>query len=231
MLRALVLLLLLANAAFFAWWQGWLDPVLPPRADHREPERLAAQVRPESITVLNQRAASAALAAASATEREVLLCLEAGPFSEAAATAAETVLVGHSVPDGSVAREPQWSNYTWGVVMGRFPDRDTMRAKAEELKKLAVRYDELTVPPALVPGLRLGNFSDRYGAETALNNLAKKGVRSARVAQLPTGTAQWWLRVARADAEMQTRLKTLPTERLAGGFKPCAAAVPAATPR
>jgi hypothetical protein len=48
-----------------------------------------------------------------------------------------------------------------------------------------------------VPGLRLGNFSDRYGAEAALNALAQKGVRTARVAQLPTGPVQQWLRAAR----------------------------------
>ena len=50
----------------------------------------------------------------------------------------------------------------------------------------------------------------------------RQGVRSARVVPLPTGTAQWWLRVARADAEMQTRLKSLPPERLGSGFRPCA---------
>jgi hypothetical protein len=46
MLRTLVLLLLLANGGFFAWTQGWLDPVLPPRSEQREPERLAAQLGP-----------------------------------------------------------------------------------------------------------------------------------------------------------------------------------------
>ena len=234
MLRTLVLLLLLANGLFFAWSQGWLAPLLPPRSDAREPERLAQQLRPELITVLTPKAASeasatvataatAASAAAATHEAEPPpLCLEAGPFSEAAAAAAENVLSQHGVPDGGVAREPSWSQFTWGVVMGRFADRDAMRARADELKKLGVPSSELAAPPALLPGLRLGNYSDRYGAETALTNLAKKGVRNARVAPLPAGAAQWWLRAARADAEMQTRLKSLPAEALRGGFKPCA---------
>ena len=63
MLRGLLVLLLLANGVFFAWTQGWLAPLLPPRADPREPERLAAQLRPELITVLSAKAASAAVPA------------------------------------------------------------------------------------------------------------------------------------------------------------------------
>lgn len=240
MLRGLLLVLLLANALFFAWAQGWLAPLLPPRADPREPERVAAQLRPELITVLSAPEASAAAAAAASSAsaaapggaasaqaegaEPALLCLEAGPFTEAAAVAAEASLLQNGVPEGAVQREPVSSSNTWGVVMGRFADRDVMRAKAEELKRLGVRYDELNSPPALAPGLRLGNFSDKYGAEAALANLATKGVRTARVVALPSGNVQWWLRAARADAELQTRLKGLPGERLASGFKACAPA-------
>lgn len=222
MLRLLLILLLLANGAFFAWAQGWLAPLLPPMAEQREPGRLAAQQRPELITVLSPRAASAAVAAASQAQPEALVCLEAGPFSEAGVTAAESALAGNSVPDGAVQREPSWQTFTWGVVMGRYADRSALRSAADELKKLGIKSDELSVPPTLVPGLRLGNYSDRYGAEAALNSLVKKGVLTARVAPLPTGAAQWWLRVARADAEMQTRLSSLPPEGLGAGFKPCA---------
>ncbi|MBC8055262.1 MAG: hypothetical protein H7Y61_01650, partial [Rhizobiales bacterium] len=61
MLRALILALLLANLAFFAWTQGWLDAVvsLRPIGD-REPERLLRQVRPEVVRILPAGAASAA---------------------------------------------------------------------------------------------------------------------------------------------------------------------------
>lgn len=231
MLRAVVVLLLLANGLFFAWSQGWLAPWIPPRADPREPERLTSQVRPELITVMSPKAASDAVATAasaasapggSAPESDPpLLCLEAGPFSDAAVAAAEGALSLNGVPDGAVRRDAVAVTFTWGVVMGRFADRETQRAKAEELKKLGVRSDEINSPPALAPGLRLGNYSDRYGAESALGNLAKKGVRTARVSPLPTGPLQHWLRADKADAELQTRLKSLPGDKLGGGFKPC----------
>lgn len=227
MLRALLLVLLLANAGFYAWTQGWLAPLLPPRSDAREPERLATQLRPELITVLSAGAASAAVAAASpasapAPEAEPPpVCLEAGPFNEAGAVAAEAMLAQQGVPEGAVVRELVARSYTWGVVMGRFPDRESLRARADELRRLNVRFEELASPPALVPGLRLGNFSDRYGAEAALNALSARGVRGARVAPLPSGTSQQWLRAAQADAELQTRLRSLPPERLGNGFQPC----------
>jgi hypothetical protein len=224
MLRALVLVLLLGNAGFFAWSQGWLAPLLPPRADPREPERLAAQFKPELVTVLTPKAASEAMAAvaAAASEPTATVCLEAGPFTEAGVVAAEEALSQNSVPDGSVSREAVATAFTWGVVMGRFPDRDALRAKADELKRLGVRYDELSAPPSLAPGLRLGNYSDKYGAEAALNNLSLKGVRTARVAQLPTGPVQQWLRAPNADAELQTRLRSLPNDKLGAGFRACA---------
>ena len=73
-MRTLALLLLAANLFFFAWVQGWLAPVLaPPMSSEREPDRLAAQVRPEAIKLLGvaeaesaRRTASESSAAASA---------------------------------------------------------------------------------------------------------------------------------------------------------------------
>jgi hypothetical protein len=229
MLRLLVLLLLLANGGFYAWTQGWLAPFWPGPVDQREPGRLAAQVRPELITVLTPKAASAAVAAvaAAASEPTATVCLEAGPFTDTTVVAAEETLSQYSVPVGSVAREAVALQFTWGVVMGRYPDRETMLAKAAELKKLGVKYDELSAPASLAPGLRLGNFSDKYGAEAALNALTQKGVRTARVTPLPTGPMQQWLRAAQADAELQTRLRSLPNDRLGAGFRPCAPARPA----
>lgn len=61
MLRALVLVLVLANLAFFVWSQGWLDGdassgdaglVGVRSIGDREPERLGRQVRPEAVTLL-----------------------------------------------------------------------------------------------------------------------------------------------------------------------------------
>jgi hypothetical protein len=91
MLRLLVLALLLANALFFAWSRGWLDPVLGASAQgDREPQRLSNQVRPEVVQLWpagtgNARPEAPAATAASAPASGAA----SGPTpTDAAATAA-----------------------------------------------------------------------------------------------------------------------------------------------
>ena len=67
MLRALVVLLLLANALWWAWSQGWLPASalpFPTEAGQREPQRVAAQQRPDSVRILPSAEARRLAAAA-----------------------------------------------------------------------------------------------------------------------------------------------------------------------
>lgn len=52
MLRALVLVLILANVGFFAWRQGWLGKGLGDPDTGREPQRMNAQIHPERLVVV-----------------------------------------------------------------------------------------------------------------------------------------------------------------------------------
>ena len=52
MLRLAVLVLLLANAAYFAWAQHLLAPWGIAPAQQSEPQRLAQQIKPQAIRVL-----------------------------------------------------------------------------------------------------------------------------------------------------------------------------------
>ncbi|HEV7914739.1 MAG TPA: hypothetical protein VGP22_13320, partial [Albitalea sp.] len=100
MLRGLVAALLLANLVFLAWSQGWIDPVLGTRSGgDREPERLALQVRPETVRILTPQAVAAAASAAESR----LVCLEAGPFDTGSIGAAESAL-STTLPSGTWAR-------------------------------------------------------------------------------------------------------------------------------
>lgn len=53
MLRWLVALLLVANAGYFAWTQGYLGPLGLALREEREPQRLQAQLQPDTIRLLN----------------------------------------------------------------------------------------------------------------------------------------------------------------------------------
>jgi hypothetical protein len=216
MLRTLVAALLLANLLFFAWARGWLAPaLLPPHHGEREPERLAAQVNPQSVSLFTPQAASAALAAASTA------CLEAGPFTDAEVQAAEAVMESASLPARSWARQDGSAVPVWLVHMGRFPDLASMRAKEEELKRIKVNAEELRAPPDPVPTLVLSRHETREAAEAALALLTQQGVRTAKVMAFQPA-AQHWLRVARADVELQARLKAVKPPAISAEFGPCA---------
>ena len=63
-MRFIVAALLIANLAFYAWTQGWLEDVVGVRAEaEREPERLARQVHPELIHSLSPAEVAASGAA------------------------------------------------------------------------------------------------------------------------------------------------------------------------
>jgi len=53
MLKWAIWLLVLGNAGYFAWSQGYLDTLGLKPVEQREPQRMAQQVRPEALRLLN----------------------------------------------------------------------------------------------------------------------------------------------------------------------------------
>ena len=224
MLRALVLALLLANVAFYAWTQGWLDSVVGVRATgDREPERLARQVRPEIVRIVPASAASEPAPGA-------LACLEAGPFGDAELAAAQAA-AQTALPNTGWATVPAGQPGAWIVYMGPYPNRDALGKKEDELKRRALAYEELHDNPALAPGLSLGlslgRYDQRANADQALAALVRQGVRSARVVELAAAPGRHWLRVENADTALAAQLMALKAPAFGNGFAACAATVPA----
>ena len=220
MLRSIVALLLVANLAFFAWSQGWLDNLMGVRAGgDREPERLAHQVRPETVRILTVQAVEAAASAAEAG----MACLEAGPFDTEHVQAAESALAT-TLPAGSWVRRTTEQPARWIIYMGRYPNREAELRKEQELERLKVPFEELAnVPAALDPGLSLGRFDDRDAAEAALLQLSQRGVQTGRVIELAKPAPQHMLRVERADPEFAQKVTGLKLDALGNkGFAPCA---------
>ncbi len=85
MLRALLAALVVANLAFFAFTRGAFDGFGARSLGDREPERLAHQVRPQSIRLLPATASASAIA-------ESPTCFESPVFGAAESAAAEAVL-------------------------------------------------------------------------------------------------------------------------------------------
>ena len=241
MLRLLVLLLALANAAFLAWSLGLLDDVTGWRArGDREPERLARQVRPELILILPPAADKApapgsvpnpaspaplaeasAPAAVSAEAAPLPACLEAGPFSAAQIGPAQALLQSN-LPRGSWTQVKTERSGLWMVYIGKFDDIRNMAERQVELRRLKVEYDELRAPNELAPGLSLGRFEVRANANNLLDQLVKRGVRNARVVESAPASSGQVLRIDKPSARVMAQLAALPSDAFGKGFLPCA---------
>ena len=222
-MRTLVVALLLANLAVLAWTLGLLDGVVGAGiAPEREPQRLAAQVQPQSVAVLSAQAASAALATAQAAAKAAATCLEAGPFDEAQLAQAEAELAQVTLNDGSVARVERQQPAVWMVYVGRGADAAALQRRRDELARLNIVFEELREAAQWQPGLVLGRFEQRAAAEDALAQFSRRGARSAKVVALSESSTRQWLRAVQADPDLAARLEAMKVSALGGGFKPCA---------
>jgi hypothetical protein len=228
MLRRVVLLLLFANVAFYAWTQGWLDDIVGIRAEgEREPERLARQVRPETIVILPPAAASAPEPAASGTSSgpapAATACLEAGPFANTASATAQSALqtAQPPLPPGSWIDVKTERPGAWMIYMGKYANREALERKEEELRRTRLVFEEVRSPAEYELGFSLGRFEQRSLAEKALEQFALRGIRTARVVELSTPATLHTLRVEKADKALAAQLLALRFDALGKGFVPC----------
>lgn len=241
MLRALVVVLLLANALVAAWSLGALDGLLGRRPNaEREPERLQRQVNPELVKLLPPAGASAPatgasqpssaapltaspplMAAAASAADGAPLCLEAGPLAAAALAGAEKALLAAGVAAGSWTTTAAAPKGVFLIYMGRYEDDEALQRKLEELKRRRiearpVRHAELQ------PGIEVERFDDKDAAEEALARLSQRGLRTARVLTLVPPQPQLMLRLAAAEPARAAALRVLKLAPGTEGFVACA---------
>lgn len=223
MLRLAVIVLLLANAGYYAWSQGHLREWGYGPQEQAEPQRMNQQIRPETLQILrvnpsktsaapvtapapafganaNATASAASTAASDSTE-----CLQAGVFDERQAEALRTAAAG--LPQGSWAMEPTPVPGRWMVYMGRFDDMDTMDKKRAELRARNVPFDR--AGGTWEYGLSLGRFSSEDAAKRELTNLNNKGVRTARVVQERPESPGFTLRLPAVTDTLRPQLDAL----------------------
>ena len=218
MLRLAVIALLLANAGYYAYTQGWLRSAGLVTPEQAEPQRLQQQIRPETLKVLRAQGATnnptppPAPAVAPAADTTAAApadageCLQAGIFDEKQATALRTAAA--SLPQGSWTLEPTPITGRWMIYIGRFDDQDTLDKKRAELRARKVDFDR--AGGTLELGLSLGRFSTEEAAQRGLTALNAQGVRTARVIQERQAATGFILKLpAVTDAQRQQWLATL----------------------
>lgn len=211
MLRLAVIVLLLANAGYYAWTQGLLKDWGYAPEEQAEPQRLQQQIRPETLQILRANpgkppaSAPAATAPAEATAAAAAECLQAGVFEERQAEALRAAAAG--LPQGSWLLEPTPVPGRWMVYMGRFEDLETLDKKRAELRARKVDHDR--AGGTLEYGLSLGRFNSKDAAERELANLGNKGVRTARVIQERPESPGFTLRLPAVTDALRPQLDAL----------------------
>jgi hypothetical protein len=217
MLRLVVLLLLLANGAFFAWSQGLLLAWGLGPAQQAEPQRLQQQVRPDAIRVLksDELRQVEAIAAQSPRPPE---CLQTAALDESQIAQVRSAL--GSWPAGSWTLESVTEPARWIVYMGKYSDVEQVARKRAELRQLGISFEPLA-NPELEPGLSLGGYSSESAAGTRLNALAERGVRTARVLQERPEQRGQRLLLPAVDDNLRPRLDDLRRVLATKPLRPC----------
>ena len=219
MLRLMVLVLLLLNVGLYARGQGWLLAYGWGPTPQREPQRLAQQIRPEALLILPGAAVSAPAVpvAPAPPEAPALAASESAapqptPAPQTAASApvstacwqvadiepaqveALRALLRVNFSEGVWVLDESGLPERWMVYMGKFTDPQELAKKREQLTELKVKFSVIN-SAAWGPGVSLGVFSSQEGANTALQDVVRQGVRSARVVRERPSSQRYRLRL------------------------------------
>ncbi len=220
------MLLVLANGAYFAWAQGLLRGYGFAPTAQSEPHRMAQQLRPDSLRILKPdetRRLDAAPAVVQATTPTLPAnppeCLQAGLFNEAQVDPLRIQLQS-ALPANAWLLTTVVEPARWIVYMGKYPTADALAKKRTELASLNLKFETLT-NPSLEIGLSLGGFQTQAAANTALANLNRRGVRTARVVQERAEVRGSLLKIPAADDAVKGRLEEFKATLAGKPLRPC----------
>ncbi|MEG0538324.1 MAG: SPOR domain-containing protein [Comamonas sp.] len=230
MLRFALLVLLVANAGYLAWSQGWMATLGWTPEAQTEPYRLKQQVRPDVLSVVPTPPAAAtpppAASSTSATEPdeeilpETTVCLQSENMDEAQSKKLQQVLQQSDLPSTSWEMQSSAISGRWMVYLGKFPNETALEKRRAELRTRKIGYDR--AGGSLEPGLSLGRFSSEDAATRELGQMLNQGVRGARVVQERAPQTLYALRLSHATAAQRSILQRLQPSMGGKALRACA---------
>ena len=202
-MRTLFFILVLANAAFFAYaWTGTGSDA------NGDAQILAQQINPEKIRLLAPEQASA-LTRKPEPPKVAGVCLEWGAFSGGDATRAGQALEPLGLGAKLAQRRLDEIAGFW-VYVPPLGSRQSAALKAGELKRLGV--DEYFVVPDDAKwrfAISLGVLKTEEAAKARLAALRAKGVKSATVGARDTQLSKIYYQVRDTDVGLAAKLNEL----------------------
>lgn len=209
-LGVVLLALLLAHAALWAWGRGWLGG--NPGSTQREPARLAAQLHPERWALLPPEAASAAL--------QPLQCREIGQFAdETQLAAAEAALqTTMKLAPGAWQRVERKQPGLWLIATRAADDAADLERKRQVLDRADLKPQKAQpLMGEAQPSWIVGRFDDEAAAKAEQARLRAKGLAALRLVPMRLPSGGWWLRLP----ALQVPQLKLTHPAWPGGLRPC----------
>jgi hypothetical protein len=238
MVRLMVMALLALNLGYYAWGQGWLLAYGWGPSQQREPQRVAQQVHPEAITILSSKdiapSTEAALQPAASTPglassdvpapQRATVCWQMVDLDAQQADKLRPLLKA-SLPEGAWVFDETRLPARWMVYMGKYAQAEDMAKKRDQLNQLKVPFSPLN-NTAFSPGFSLGVFSSEEAANGALQEVARRGVRSAKVVQERPDILHYRLRLSAISAADQTAVDVIKAAMPSRTLDVCPATAP-----
>jgi hypothetical protein len=220
MLRFLIVVLLLANGLYYAWTQGHLAVFGLAPVSQTEPQRMAAQIKPEAMRLLSSNEAGRIETAVVAPAAKPSECLQSPLLTERVATAVRSAVL--ALPPDSWVIEQVQEDARWIVYMGKYNDPEVLAKKKSELSQLGVAFD---APAAanLAPGISLGGHASQLEANRSLASLNARGVRTAKVVQEAAAVQGQVLRLGAVDDALRSQLEPVKAALGAAALRVCKA--------
>ena len=185
MLKFIFWSLLLANAALFAYGQGYLGSF---KAAEREPARMKNQLAAERIALVPAAQAEAAAqsartpAPAPVAAVATVACTELGNFDAAAARRFETQVAALGLADKQTRINVPVTQITQYVVhIAPQGSREAAERRAAELAARGVTNYYIMPDTALRWGISLGVFKSEAAAQSLRNALARQKIEGVRI--------------------------------------------------
>ncbi len=225
MLRTLVALLLLVNALFFAWTQGWLDPITGSHANSsREPQRMQLEQQRERLSILSPQAATAL---------QQPVCLEFGPYAgDESLRSAQAALERLGLTPVAWQVDTGEQPGVWAVATAKLESREQLSRKEEAFKRLKIDFEPLSGKPDEQPSLLLSRHPSEAAAKAALEGRRplRGELRDLRVLQLQAPQPRHLLRLPTANGLLARQIsENREAGKALGSAKTCVAAAAAAT--
>ena len=207
-MRLLCLLLVLANLTFFAWQLYFA------RGDAQaDPRPLARQIAPEKLRILPSGASPDLRAA----------CLDWGAFAPADAARAEQALKPLAL-GARLTRRRVDDSAGWWVYIPPRGDRPSAQKKVAEIRALGVEeYFIVQDEGRYKFAISLGVFKTREAAQSRLDAVQAKGVKTAQVGERQTLMQKVYLRASALDAPLVARLREIALSFAGSELQECAA--------